>query len=69
MHSRLELQKSSFSRFGARLRNSIPSNLKELNNTENFKKQIHKMLIKILENEDQYLDPESIVKNIRKFQL
>ena len=67
MHSRLELQKSSFSRFGARLWNSIPSNLKELNN-KNFKEQIHKMLIEILENEDQYLDPESIVKNIRKFQ-
>ena len=24
-------------------------------NNKNFKKQIHKMLIKILENEDQYL--------------
>ena len=48
----LELRvKSSFSRFGAKLWNSIPSNLKELNN-KNFKKQIHKMLIKILENED-----------------
>ena len=68
MHSRLELQKSSFSRFGAKLWNSTPSNLKELNN-KNFKKQIHKMLIKILENEDQYLDPESIDKCIRKFQL
>ena len=68
MHSRLKLQKVSFSRFGARLWNSITSNLKELNN-KNFKKQIHKMLIEILENEDQYLDPESIVKSIRKFQL
>ena len=47
IHSRLELQKSSFSRFGARLRNSIPSNLKELNN-KNLKIQIHKMLIEIL---------------------
>ena len=67
MHSRLELQKLSFSRFGARLWNNIPSNLKELNN-KNFKKQIHKMLIKILEAEDQYLDSESIVKSISKFQ-
>ena len=66
MHSRLELQKSPFSRFGARPWNSIPSNLKELNN-KNFKKQIHKMLIEILENEDQYLDPESIVKRNKAF--
>ena len=65
MHSRLEVQKLSFSRFGARLWNNIPSNLKELNN-ENLKKQIHKMLIKILE--DQYLDSESIVKNSSKCQ-
>ena len=39
-------------RFRARLWNSNPSNLKELN-SKNFKKQIHKMLIEILENEDQ----------------
>ena len=40
MHSRLELLKSSFSRFGAKLWNIVPSNLKELNN-KNFKKQTH----------------------------
>ena len=66
MQSRLETRKSSLFRFGTRLWNNAPSVLKDLNKNS-FKKKLHSMLIKILEKEDQYLEPELIVKQMSKF--
>ena len=66
MQSRQETRKSSFFRFERRLWNNAPSVLKDLNKNS-FKKKLHSMLIKILEKEDQYLEPELIVKQMSKF--
>ena len=45
MSSRLEQLKNSFSRFGTRLWNSLPGNIRKSDSRKLFKKQIHEILI------------------------
>ena len=47
MSSRLVQLKNSFSRFGARLWNSLPDNIKKSDNRKLFKKQIHEIPINV----------------------
>ena len=63
--SRLEQLKNSFSRFGARLWNSLPDNIRKSDSRKLFKKQIHEILINILKNENAYLTPSSILEIIK----
>lgn len=67
MLSRLETRKSSLFRFGTRLWNNAPSVLKDLNKNS-FKNKLHsKYAHQDFGKEDQYLEPELIVKQMSKF--
>ena len=57
MSSRLDQLKNSFSRFGARLWNSLPDNIRKSDN-----RQTHEILINILKEENAYLTPSSILE-------
>ena len=52
--SDLELYKLSFSRFGAKLWNEIPCNIRHLPKNKFLKKPLHKLLFDILNSEDDY---------------
>ena len=67
MSSRLDQLKNSFSRFGARLWNSLPDNIRKSDNRKLFKKQIHEILINILKKENAYLTPSSILEIMKSF--
>ena len=62
MSSRLDQLKNSFARFGARLWNSLPDDIRKSDNRKLFKKQINEILINILKKENAYLTPSSIVE-------
>ena len=63
MPSRLDQLTNSFSRFGARLWNSLPDNIRKSDSRKLFKKQIHEKLINIfLKKENTYLTPSSILE-------
>ena len=65
-YSRLEIQKNSFSRRGARVWNSIPPTVRSLPKTT-FRSEIQKLLTKLLQTENIYHDCESIIKIFPKF--
>ena len=60
--SRLDQLKNSFSRFGARLWNSLPDNIRKSDIGKLFKKQIHETLIKFKKKENAYFTPSSILE-------
>ena len=64
--SKLEIERKSFSRIGAKLWNEIPSKLRTLPKLI-FKRKIHMILFNILESEDSYEDVESIIAKVRKY--
>ena len=66
-HTRLEIQKSSFSKFAAKAWNSIPTHFKQLKYS-NFKKQLHETLMQqILKDQDGYLALLSILQQLASF--
>lgn len=64
--SKLEIERKSFSRIGAKLWNEIPTKLRTLPKLI-FKRKIHMILFNILESEDSYEDVESIISKVRKY--
>ena len=60
----LELYKLSFSRFGAKLWNEIPCNIRHLLKNE-FKKTLRKLLFDILNREDDYIDTPTLIKKVK----
>ena len=65
MSSRLEQLKNSFSRFGVRLWNALPENIRQYASRNLFKKQIHETLVNIFKQENLYLTPSSILEIIK----
>ena len=58
---RLEIQNNSFSRFGVKLWNKIPSYISDLPKKV-FKRALHKLLFDILEKEDNYIQIPIIIE-------
>ena len=58
---RLEIQNNSFSRFGVKLWNKIPSYISDLPKKV-FKRALHKLLFDILEKEDNYIQIPMIIE-------
>ena len=58
---RLEIQNNSFSRFGVKLWNKIPSYISDLPKKA-FKRALHKLLFDILEKEDNYIQIPMIIE-------
>ena len=54
-YSRTTLQKNAFSRVGATIWNSLPKYLRNRKKKE-FTKELHTLLLNILDNEDDYVD-------------
>ena len=54
-YSRTTLQKNAFSRVGAKIWNSLPKYLRNRKKKE-FTKELHTLLLNILDNEDDYVD-------------
>ena len=66
--SKLEIERKSFSRIGAKPWNEIPTKLRTLPKLI-FRRKIRMMLFNILESEDSLEDLESIISKVRKFSL
>ena len=64
--SKLEIERKSFSRIGAKLWNEIPVKLRTPPKLL-FKKKIRMILFNILKSEDSYEDLESIISKVRKY--
>ena len=64
-YSRLQKQKNSFSRTATNIWNSIPLTIRSLSKYS-FKRKVHETLIKILQQEDEYVD---IITLMKKFNL
>ena len=58
---RLKIQNKSFSRFGVKLWNKIPSYISDLPKKV-FKRALHKLLFDILEKEDNYIQIPMIIE-------
>ena len=61
--SRTDHLKNSFSRFGARVWNEIPHSFKELPKRV-FKQKLHETLLKLLHQEDSYLEVSGILRKL-----
>ena len=64
-YSRLNHHKNSFASTGAKLRKSIPANLKKLPK-RTFKMKIHNLLFLNLQNQDCYADIDNLIYEIKK---
>ena len=64
--SKLEIERKSFSRIGAKLWNEIPTKYRTLPKLI-FKRKICMILFNILESEDSYEDLESIISKVSKY--
>ena len=64
--SKLEIERKSFSRIGAKLWNEIPTKYRTLPKPI-FKRKIRMILFNILESEDSYEDLESIISKVSKY--
>ena len=62
-YSRTNQLKHSFSRFGARIWNSIPQSIRVLPKHK-FKASLHQLLLHILELEDTYVDTPSLINKL-----
>ena len=62
-YSRTTLQKNAFSRVGAKIWNSLPKYLRNRQKKE-FTKELHTILLNILDNEDDYVDVPMIVQRM-----
>ena len=60
-HSRLDKQTKSFSRYGVRIWNSLPGGMPQMSKN-NFKINVHNSLLRILSEENHYIDlPDLLV--------
>ena len=64
--SRLEIKRNSFSRVGARLWNELPTKLR-MQPKIKFKKKIRWILFHILELEDNYIDVEILIRQLKNY--
>ena len=64
-YSRTNQLKHSFSRFGARIWNSIPQSIRLLPKHK-FKASLHQLLLHILELEDTYVDTPTLIHKLNK---
>ena len=64
-YSRTNQLKDSFSRFGARIWNSIPQSIRVLPKHK-FMVSLHQLLLHILESEDTYVDTPTLVNKLSK---
>ena len=62
-YSRTTLQKNAFSRVGAKIWNSLPKYIRNLKRKE-FAKEMHTLLLNILNNEDDYLEVPMIMQRM-----
>ena len=62
--SKLEIHKSSLSRFGVKLWNEIPCHIRDLPKKK-FTKVLHRLLSEILKREDDYIETSFIVEKVR----
>ena len=62
-YSRTTIQKNAFSRIGAKIWNSLPKYLRNRQKKE-FTKELHTLLLNILDNEDDYVDVPMIVQRM-----
>ena len=62
--SKLEIHKSSLSRFGVKLWNEIPCHIRDLPKKK-FTKVLHRLLSDILKREDDYIETSFIVEKVR----
>ena len=62
-YSRTTIQKNAFSRVGAKIWNSLPKYLRNRQKKE-FTKELHTLLLNILDNEDDYVDVPMIVQRM-----
>ena len=61
-HSRLDKQTKSFSRYGVKIWNSLPCEMRQMSKN-NFKINVHDTLLRILSEENDYIDlPDLITK-------
>ena len=56
--TKLEIERKSFSRIGAKLWNEIPTKLRTLPAKVTFKREIRMIMLNILESQDSYEDLE-----------
>ena len=54
-HSRLDKQTKSFSRYGVKIWNSLPCEIRQMSKN-NFKINVHDTLLRILSEENDYID-------------
>ena len=62
--SKLEINKNSLSRFGVKLWNEIPCNIRDLPKKK-FMKVLHRLLSDILKREDDYIETSLMVEKVR----
>ena len=62
--SKLELYKQSFSRFGAKLWNEIPCNIRQLPKNK-FKATVRNLLFDILHSENDYIDIPTLLQKVK----
>ena len=65
-YSRLNIQNESFSRLEEKIWNGIPERLCSTNRSV-FKKKIHELLLKVLDDEDIYIDMATQIKKLPKY--
>ena len=63
--SRLKQNQGSFSRFGAKLWNAVPNEIRQLSKGP-FKKHFHDLLLSIMETEDGYVEVPILLQKIAK---
>ena len=64
--SNLEIQRTAFSRIGAKWWNEIPSCIKELPKTS-FKEKIRNIILNMLDKENRYTNTDNINKNVKSY--
>ena len=67
-YSRTNQQKRAFSRIGARVWNGIPTSVRQLHKNA-FKKDMRKILLHILVDEDAYLESHQIMQKVSNINL
>ena len=65
-HSRLDKQTKSFSRYGVRIWNSLPGGMPQMSKN-NFKINVHNSLLRILSEENDYIDLPDLLVITEKF--
>ena len=62
-HSRLDKQTKSFSRYGVKIWNSLPCEMRQMSKN-NFKINVHDTLLRILSEENGHIDLRDLITKI-----